>query len=176
MPSINIACLAWLKLKPLLFLSMAGAAAIADLFGPPAVQGAVAVESLPLAALRVVVGATRDVELAVTHQRHDDLREHVEWIEARHDVQISGLDTENRNLRQRLENRQRDIEWLRYRLRREEENRDYENRKLALGADVLARWVAQYPRMPVEVYEAIQLMRRQDEGEDNGEEERGGPV
>ena len=173
---MNIACLAWLKLKPLLFVSMAGAAAIADLFGPPVVQRAVAVESLPLAALRVVVGATRDVELAVTHQRHDDLREHVETIEAQRDVQILRLETENRNLRQRLENSQRDIEWLRYRLRRTEENRDYENRKLALGADVLARWVARYPRMPVEVWEALLLMRRQDEFEEDQGNEGGGPA
>jgi regulator of replication initiation timing len=146
---------------------MAGAAAIADLFGPPVVQRAVAVESLPLAALRVVVGATRDVELAVTRQRHEDLREHIEYSEARHDLQTVGLNTENRRLRRRLADSEVLLENSERGLRSEtthnEEARDFLNRKLALGADVLARWVARREgRMPVAVWDAILLMRRQD--------------
>jgi predicted RNase H-like nuclease (RuvC/YqgF family) len=58
--------------------------------------------AMAVAALRVVVGATRDVELAVARQRHEDLRDHIGWIEARHEVQIVALDTENRRLEEQI--------------------------------------------------------------------------
>ena len=141
---------------------MSGESAIADLFGPPAVQLAVAVEPLPLAALRVVVGATRDVELAVTHQRHDDLREHVETIEAQRDVQILRLETENRNLRRRLATSQNDLESTRYFANLARDERELWHSELELGATALARWARDSPRMPAEVWDAIVLMRRQD--------------
>ena len=154
---------------------MAGAAAIADLFGPPVVQRAVAVESLPLAALRVVVGATRNVELAVTRQRHEDLREHIEYSDARYDLQTVGLTTEIRRLRRRLAHSEGDIAFLRREAARREAHRDYENRELALAADDLSRWAARYPRMPADVYNAIRMMRRPDEFEEEQWDEAEGP-
>ena len=154
---------------------MSGAAAIADLFGPPAVQGAVAVESLPLAALRVVVGATRDVELAVTRQRHEDLREHIEYSGARYVLQTAGLNTEIRRLRRRLAHSEADVRFVRRDAARREAHRDDENRRLALAADDLSRWAARYPRMPGDVYNAIRMMRRPDEFEEEQWDEDEGP-
>jgi uncharacterized protein YigA (DUF484 family) len=141
---------------------MAGAAAIADLFGPPAVQLAVAVEPLPLAALRVVVGATRDVELAVARQRHEDLRGYIEHSDARC---AAGLNTEIRRLRRRLEINLIQSESREAHLRRVERDRDYERaqveRNLTRSANELVGYIARAElRMPSSVLQAIQLMRR----------------
>ncbi len=113
----------------------------------------VAGESLPVAALRVVVGATRDVELAVARQRHEDLRDHIEWIEARHEVQIVALDTENRRLRRRLEISQDELgrraEHLRRVERRRDDVRDEVERNLTRSADDLVGYIARAEvRMP----------------------------
>jgi hypothetical protein len=146
---------------------MAGAAAIADLFGPPAVQLAVAVEPLPLAALRVVVGATRDVELAVARQRHEDLRGYIEHSDARYALQTAGLNTEIRRLRRRLAYSEADVRFIRRDAALREAHRAEDNRRMALAANDLSRWVAQYPRMPIEVAAALYRMRRPDEFEED---------
>ena len=72
-----------------------------------------------------------------------------------------------RSLRRRLENSERDVEVMRYEATTGESTRIEEDRQLAFGADVLAHWVSErHPRMPVEVTEAILLMRRQDVDEE----------
>jgi hypothetical protein len=162
---------------------MSGESAMADFFGPPALQSAVAGESLSMAALRVAVGAPRDgelralaVELAATRRAHVDLTVHNAMLQQQVDT-TEALNTENRRLRRRLENSERDMDFMRYEATRDEETRNWLNRKLALGADVLARWVARREgRMPVEVWEAILLMRRQDVAEVDSDNEGGGPA
>jgi hypothetical protein len=139
---------------------MAGAAAIADLFGPPVVELAVAVEPLPLAALRVVVGATRDVELAVARQRHEDLRGYIEHSDARYALQTAGLHTEIRRLRRRLAYSEADVRYVRRDAALREEHRAEVDHRLARDADDLSRWVARYRRMPTEVAAALYRMRR----------------
>ena len=120
---------------------------------------------MPVAALRVVVGATRDVELAVARQRHLDLMEHIGWIEARHEVQIVALDTENRRLRRRLEISQDELgrraEHLRRVERRRGDVRDEVERNLTRSANDLVGYISRAEvRMPGSVLQAIWLMRR----------------
>jgi hypothetical protein len=138
---------------------------MADLFfGPPVVQRAETGESLSMAALRVAVGAPRDGELrALAVELAATRRAHAESTEA--------LNTENRRLRRRLSD-------IGVQLRFATTGREIERqtaqewrlivrRNLALGADVLARWVAEREgRMPCEVWDAILLMRREGLNED----------
>ena len=151
---------------------------MADFFGPPAMQSAVAGESLSMAALRVAVGAPRDgelralaVELAATRRAHFDLTVHNAMLQQQVET-TAALNTENRRLRQRLASSEGEVRYMRHKSEQDEQNRIHLDSKLALGANVLARWVARREgRMPVEVWDAILLMRRQDVSADDVEHE-----
>ena len=126
-------------------------------------------ESLSMAALRVAVCAPRDgelralaLELAVTRRAHFDLSVHNAMLQQRVHTTVA-LNTENGRLRRRLAESHGEVRYMRYKSERDEAERIDLNRKLALGANVLARWVARREgRMPVEVWDAILLMRRED--------------
>ena len=136
---------------------MAGAAAIADLFGPPAVQRA-ETGGLSMAALRVAVGAPRDGELrALAAELGATRRAHADSIDT--------LNTENRRLRRRLEINLSQSESREAHLLRVERDRDYERaqveRNLTCSANELVGYIARAElRMPSSVLQAIQLMRR----------------
>ena len=144
---------------------MAGAAAIADLFGPPVVPRA-ETGGLSMAALRVAVGAPRDGELrALAAELGATRRAHADTIDA--------LNAENRRLRRRLDISQNDLEYRSWQLRREQRRSEGEwaeiSRNLARSADDIVRYIARAEvRMPGDIFNAIQLLRR--EGYDEPEE------
>ena len=135
-------------------------------------------DSLSMAALRVAVCAPRDgellalaVELAATRRAHFDLTVHNAMLQQQVDTTVA-LNTENRRLRQRLRSSEDDVRYMRHKSEQDEENRIRLDSKLALGANVLARWIARREgRMPTEVWDAILLMRRQDVSADDVEHE-----
>ena len=136
---------------------MAGAAAIADLFGPPVVQRA-ETGGLSMAALRVAVGAPRDGELrALAAELGATRRAHADSIDA--------LNAENRRLRRRLEWSQNDLEYRSWQLRRGKLRSEADwaeiSRNLARSADDIVRYIARAERrMPGEIAEAIRVLRR----------------